>query len=407
MQNPSLAPAVRSSRRWAVLAAYAVVAGVSQMLWLNFAPLLSLVEHRYGVSELAASLLVLVFPLLYVVFSVPAGALIDARGYRFGVGLGVVTMTVFACVRIFEASFWPLLVGQVGIAVAQPYVVNGVSKLVADWFDEAEGALATGLATMGMFVGMAAGMAATPAIVSAGGLRFAMVVFAAITAASTIVFFAFVHANAERRGPASSAEDAPSTSGFRLLLRDPQIRLLVVLSFLGLGVFNGLTTWLEPIVTARGIDSEQAGLAGGAILLGGIVGAVVIPAASDALQRRKPFLLVCVAGALATIYPLCTTGSFRVLLALGALHGFFFLPAFALLLDACAKIAGARSAGATTSLVMLAGNAGGVVVVLAMERVKGDGHDFQPAILLLVALLATTLLLGLRVREPLASRTSP
>jgi predicted MFS family arabinose efflux permease len=385
-----------------VLATYAVVAGVSQMLWLNFAPLLSLVQRRYGVSELAASLLVLVFPLLYVVFSVPAGALIDTRGYRYGVGIGAVTMTVFACVRVLEASFWPLLVGQIGIAVAQPYVVNGVSKLVADWFDEGQGALATGLATMGMFLGMAAGMAVTPALVSGGGLRFAMIVFAALTGLSTIAFFAFVH---PRGGPASSAAaDPPAASHFGALLRDPQLRLLVLLSFLGLGVFNGLTTWLEPIVSARGIDSERAGLAGGAILLGGVVGSVVIPAASDALRRRKPFLLICVGGALATIYPLCATGSFGLLIALGALHGFFFLPALALLLDACAQVAGARLAGAATSLVMLAGNAGGVVVVLAMERLKGGGQDFQPAVVLLVALLATTLVLALRARETLAGR---
>jgi predicted MFS family arabinose efflux permease len=304
-------------------------------------------------------------------------------------------------VRVLEASFWPLLVGQIGIAVAQPYVVNGVSKLVADWFDDEQRALATGLATMGLFLGMAAGMAVTPALVSGGGLRFAMIVFAALTAASTIAFFVFVHPKGD---PASSAADPPTASHFGALLRDPQLRLLVLLSFLGLGVFNGLTTWLEPIVAARGIDSERAGLAGGAILLGGVVGSVVIPASSDALRRRKPFLLVCVGGALATIYPLCATGSFGLLIALGALHGFFFLPALALLLDACAQIAGARAAGAATSLVMLAGNAGGVVVVLAMERVKGAGQDFQPAVVLLVALLAATLVLALRARETLAGR---
>jgi MFS family permease len=162
-----------------------------------------------------------------------------------------------------------------------------------------------------------------------------------------------------------------STSGFAPLLRDRQIRLLLVLSFLGLGVFNGLTTWLEPIVQPRGIDSEHAGLAGGAILVGGIVGAVVIPALSDGFRRRRAFLILCVAGALATLYPLCVTANYGALLGLGALHGFFFLPALALLLDVCAQIAGASSAGAATSLVMLAGNAGGVVVVLAMGAVKG------------------------------------
>src|SRR5204862_7502934 len=126
-----------------------------------------------------------------------------------------------------------------------------------------------------------------------------MGVFAGITAASTIFFLAVARPSGLRY-----AVDAPSAgSGFAPLLRDRQILLLLVLSFLGLGVFNGLTTWLEPIVAPRGIYAVPAGLAGGAILLGGVVGAVVLPALSDRLGRRKPFLVLCVAGALGTIYP--------------------------------------------------------------------------------------------------------
>src|SRR6185503_14534910 len=152
-----------------VLVAFMGTALVSQMLWLNFAPLLTLVQQRYGVSELAASGLVFVFPLLFVVFSVPAGAMIDRRGYRFTIGAGSVVMAAAAAVRVFDASFWALLAGQIGVAIAQPYVVNGISKLVADWFSGDEAAIATGLGTMGMFLGMAIGMAATPAIVDAAG----------------------------------------------------------------------------------------------------------------------------------------------------------------------------------------------------------------------------------------------
>src|SRR5258705_12446732 len=109
MVNTALA--LKRPRRWAVLGAYAAVVGISQMLWLNFAPLLTLVQERYRVSELTASLLVLVFPLLYVVLSVPAGTLMDARGYPFTVGLGALGITGFACVRIFDFPFWPFLVG--------------------------------------------------------------------------------------------------------------------------------------------------------------------------------------------------------------------------------------------------------------------------------------------------------
>src|SRR5215471_17570325 len=98
------------------------------MLWLNFGPLLSSIEQRYHRSELEAQALLLVFPLLYVVLSAPAGALTDARGYRFTVGMGALAMTLGAAVRIDDASFWFLLFGQVVIAVAQPFVLNGISK---------------------------------------------------------------------------------------------------------------------------------------------------------------------------------------------------------------------------------------------------------------------------------------
>jgi hypothetical protein len=52
---------------------------------------------------------------------------------------------------------------------------------------------------------------------------------------------------------------------------------------------------------------------------------------------------------------------------------------------------------------MLAGNAGGVAVVIAMPLVKGNGPDYQPAILLLVFLLAVTVALALLAPETSAA----
>ncbi|MCI0572061.1 MAG: MFS transporter [Myxococcaceae bacterium] len=392
---------MRSSRRWQVLLAYTAVVGVNQMLWLNFAPLLSAIQHRYGVSELVASLLVLVFPLLYIVFSLPAGALTDARGYRFAVGVGALGMAVASCLRIVDSSFWALLAGQVGIAVAQPYIVNGISMLVADWFPEEQAATATGVGTMGMFLGMAAGMAATPALVDAAGFRAAMAVFSGITFAAAGVFALVVHPNPEGRAAAAPQAGAPR---FRALLDLRPLRLLLSLAFLGLGVFNGLTTWLEQILSPHGLSSEQAGLIGGALIIGGIVGAVVIPVLSDLSRRRKPFLLLSSVAALATLYPLCSNDRYGLVLLFAALHGFFFMPAFALLLEMSSQVAGPRAAGAATSLLMLAGNAGGVVVILAMPMVKGAGPDFHPAVLLLVGLLGVTSALAILAPETFAHR---
>jgi hypothetical protein len=48
---------------------------------------------------------------------------------------------------------------------------------------------------------------------------------------------------------------------------------------------------------------------------------------------------------------------------------------------------------------MLAGNAGGVIVIVAMPLIKGAAPDFARATLLLDALLGATFLLTLFARE--------
>jgi fucose permease len=66
--------------KWLYLILFSLVALVSQMLWLNFAALINFLKLQYGVEEDIAMLLILVFPLFYVLLSVNAGAMIDKKG---------------------------------------------------------------------------------------------------------------------------------------------------------------------------------------------------------------------------------------------------------------------------------------------------------------------------------------
>ena len=67
-------------------------------------------------------------------------------------------------------------------------------------------------------------------------------------------------------------------------MRNRELVFIFILSFLGLGYFNGLTTWLEPILAPNGINSMQAGMIGGVLILGGIVGSAIIPPISDKMK---------------------------------------------------------------------------------------------------------------------------
>ena len=274
------ARAFRKPHRWAVLAAFSAVAGVSQMLWLNFAPLLSLVQQRYGVSELMASMFVLVFPLLYVVFSIPAGALTDAAAIASRVGLGAVLMAAFSCLRLCDRAS-----GSCSPARwASPSRSRTSSTASPSWWRtgsaRSRAPSPPGSGTMGMFLGMARGHGRHPG--AGGRLQPAHRPWPS-SPASPRGGGGLPRDRAAQpgRAPASRAR-RPAWPGSATLLGNRPLLILFALAFLGLGVFNGLTTWLEQILAPHGIDAVQAGFIGGALILGGIVGAVVIPALSDA-----------------------------------------------------------------------------------------------------------------------------
>ncbi len=371
MTARSLSPA--RPRRWRVLGAFVLVALVSQLLWLNFAPLLIEVQRDYQVDETTASLLILVFPLLYCLLSTHSGRLIDRLGYKRVVGIGALVGAFGSLIRLDTAHFGSLLAGQIVIACAQPYVVNGISKLVADWFDPDEGAMATGLGTVGMFLGMAVGMATTPPLYTELGWRGAMLVNSVVAFAAAGAWFVF----AAETGAAVAERPSP----FRSLLRNRTLMLLTALGAAGLGFFNGLTTWLEQLVAPRGLDAAAAGLLGAAVIVGGIVGAIVIPPIADKLRLRKLPLLLCAIGAAAAYAAMAMAPGSQGLFISGALLGMTFMPAFALLLTMTGEAVAPRDNGAATALVMLAGNGGGVVVIVAMA-VLDDWQGMAPWALL-------------------------
>lgn len=391
-----------SAYRWIILILFMLPAAMSQMLWLNFAPLLTAMQQKYKVDELTSNLLIMVFPLVYVLVSIPAGFLTDRRGYRYAITLGSVIMSVFAALRIYNGPFWFVVACQTGIAIGQPFIMNAISKLVADWFEPEHNALATGLGTLGMFIGMALGLGLAVPFTQAFGFSGSMLAYAIMSVASTVLFVLFAR---ENRGLRDSAT-AEMARDLKLLMKSRNLVRLFAIAFLALGYFNGFTSWLEQILAPNGVSAESAGNAGASLIVGGILGAAIIPAISDAAKRRKPFLVACCIMAGALTWPLSRSGDGIQLYAMSSLLGFFFLPGYALLLSATEEFAGKDKAGSATGLLMLFGNFGGVVVSILMDAVKAGPRDWRNAVYLLLGTIGLSLLLALITGESFHGRSS-
>jgi cyanate permease len=158
--------------------------------------------------------------------------------------------------------------------------------------------------------------------------------------------------------------------GLKAMVRRRDFLFLMIIFFVGLGLFNAVSTWIEDIVRPRGFTITQAGWLGGFMLLGGIVGAVVMPILSDKIRRRKPFIVIALAGLLPGLVGMTFTGNYIVLLASGFVFGYFLLSAGPIGFQYAAEITHPAPEGASNNVLLLMGQISGIAFILAMDVFK-------------------------------------
>ena len=70
------------------------------------------------------------------------------------------------------------------------------------------------------------------------------------------------------------------------------------------------------------------------------------------------------------------------------------------------ELAGEKAAGVATGVLMLMGNAGAVVVIVAMPLVKGDAPTYFAAVMLMLGLLLAVVGLSFVVKETWQAKAS-
>ncbi len=280
--------------RWIMLFAFMFVVTINQLLWITFAPITGSAGRFYGVSDLSIGLLSMIFMIVYVVISIPASWIIDTYGIRFAVGTGAVLTGIFGLLRgLFATDYTWVLISQIGIAIGQPFILNAITNLAARWFPIRERATASGLGTLAMYLGILLGLVVTPYLTIQSGIAGMLFIYGIVSVLAAILFFSF----AKERPPTppcrpDQEERSLVLDGFKQMLHKRDYIFLMLIFFVGLGIFNGVTTWIEDIVRPRGFSIIQAGITGGLMIVGGIVGAVVFPPLSDRYRKRTPFIFL-------------------------------------------------------------------------------------------------------------------
>ena len=389
-----------SAYRWVVLSVFAFAIALTQFLWLNFAPIETAVRQELGISVFQVGLLTSIFPILSIILSAPVGTLLDAKGFRFTVSLGVIIMGISVLLRLKYHSYIWLFAGQFGISVAQPFILNSVSKFASVWFDKDESVIANGLGSMAMFIGMIAAMVITPVLVTGKGFGYALYVYAGVTLFGCVLFLVLGKNNPSLSSSLKEEEkEYKGMDAYRSIFGMKDMLLLIAIMFIGIGFFNGLMTWMNELLSQNGFTEVQTGTIGGVIIGGGILGALVIPLLSDVLKRRKPFLIIATLVGGTIVYPFLNTRSMATAIVLGAMVGFFVISLLPIILQMTTEIVGERLTGTSTGLLMLIGSVGAVVVIYLMEWIKNVTNSFRNSIWLMMAFFVAALVLSILIKE--------
>ena len=388
--------------RWAVLVAFMLVVAINQFLWITFAPITTDAAHFYGVSDLSIGLLSMVFMIVFVIVSIPASWVIDTYGIRVAVGIGAVLTGIFGFLRgVVPQNYTFVLISQIMIAIGQPFILNAITTVAARWFPIKERATASGLGSLAAYVGIFLGMFLTPYLAINYGIDHMLLIYGIASLVPAVTFFLFAKERpATPPCPPEMEVRSLVFDGFKDTLHNKNFLLLLIIFFVGLGTFNAVTTWIEEMLSPRGFSSTQAGIAGGLMIVGGIVGALILPSLSDHYRRRTPFIVIAILGAILGLAGVTYASSYALLLTAAFLLGFFLLSAGPIGFQYGAEITYPTPEGTSNGLLLLMGQISGIIFIFGMDSLKSPATGSMTLSLnLLIGLMVLSLILCFWLKE--------
>jgi len=359
--------------RWVVLFVFTIINIILQIHWLTFAPIAQAAQEYYGVSALGVDFFSIVFLAIFIVFCIPSTYIINHYSLRTSIGLAAVLIGVCGLTKgLFAESYTLVIISQFGLALSQPLLINAGTTVAVRWFPLTERATATGVALLAQFLGMIIAMILTPILIDTGspgvydipGMLMSYGVASVISAGLLLLFLR----NKPPTPPGDDEEERYNIlDGIRHMLKKKDMRYLMVIFFLALGLFNAVTTCIDQICSIKGLGFEQTGLIGGMMLISGVIGAGIFPVISDKIRKRKgmfvPLMLLSIPG----LVGLTFTTSFTNMLISAFLFGFFFLGGSPILFQYSAEINTPAPESTSQGLLMLVGQMGGVLLVVGMN----------------------------------------
>jgi len=247
--------------------------------------------NKFQLDNVQTGYLALAQGIGFVIASVSGGALMDRRGKKIGLllGLGLVAAALFLLAN--APGYTAIIVAMVGLGIGAGIILTGANALGSDVSESKRAAV---LNFLNVFVGL--GGLATPFV--AGNLLSGDAVRVA-SAGAIITSGAFIlHVLTKMPQPVRAVDEVPS-HGSSAVFRQPLLYVFALIIFLYTACEFGIWNWLVKYLISRGIQESSAlNILSLGFALGLLLGRVAIV---PVLIRIRPLHVVLGAAALMAI----------------------------------------------------------------------------------------------------------
>lgn len=390
-------PDTPSWYRWLLLFGVWLLYGSFGLVATSLAPLVMPIEIELGLSHAAMGTVMGAWQLVYIASAIPCGILLDKLGPRWALTIGVSFIAASALARGMADSFTALLLAVMLFGLGGPIVSAGAPKVVTGWFTGSSRGLAMGIYMTGPAIGGIVSLTLTHSVLLPvlGSWRTVLFLWAGFAAAVAIVWLAISsHPALQRAGDEYTASPGlPQTQVLGILLRQPAV-ILVLLMSIGVFLFNhGLNNWLPELLRASGMTLVEAGYWAAIPTVIGIAGSLMIPRLATPGRRFNILIILSLSAAGASLLlhfqeaPLLFSG-----LLLQGIARSSLMTVLVLTLVELPGI-GERYAGVASGLFFSAAEVGGVLGPLSLGLLYDWTGGFDAGLYALTA-IAVSLALG-------------
>jgi MFS transporter, Spinster family, sphingosine-1-phosphate transporter len=330
-----------------------------------------LIQSEFGLSDFSVGLLGSAFTLVYALGALPFGLWADRGVRKTVIGTGVAVWSAATLLTGFTTNFAQLVVTRAILGVGEASYYPASTSLLGDYFQRHLRGRVMAVWSAGTAFGIAAGFAGGGLLAARYGWRPAF--FCTAAPGLLFAFLAFrlrepTRGSAEAQGPRLQRTREASLSKMLELLRIRSLRDTILSQTALFFVLGADAYWLPTLLNRRfGMGVAEAGtLAGGVIVLGGLIGTLVGGFVADWRRKRsaRADLEVAIVGFV----------SAAVLVSIGLLAPVdWFVPVFLLAVVCLYLYSGPFTAiGQNVVVPSLRGSA--VTITLLIAHLFGDSY---------------------------------